>query len=124
MTLTSLVRGGTARKREALILSQLSATQQTAIILEGLPDGGSDVLTNHSLLSVVRIAPGCMCCTGNMIMRVHLNRILRSKPARLFISVANSEHIEQLRLFLTQAPYDTLLTLSDDLRCTHGNNAI
>jgi G3E family GTPase len=116
-TLTSLVTGDRARKREALILNHLNSNQQTAIILEGLPDGGSelDVLTGNPLPTIVRIAPGCMCCTGNMIMRVHLNRILRSKPARLYISVANSEHIEQLRLFLTQPPYDTLLTLTDDI---------
>ncbi|WP_353152699.1 GTPase [Herminiimonas fonticola] len=120
MTLTSLVTGGGARKREALIFGHLTANQQTAIILEGLPDGSSelDALTDNSLLTIVRIAPGCMCCTGNMIMRVHLNRILRSKPARLYISVANSEHLEQLRLFLTQTPYDTLLTLTGDIACT------
>ncbi len=119
MTLTSLVTGRDARKREAFILSHLAANQQTAIILEGLPDGNSelDVLPDNPLLTIVRIAPGCMCCIGNMIMRVHLNRILRSKPARLYISVANSEHIGQLRLFLTQAPYDTLLTLTDDIAC-------
>ncbi|MFJ7567891.1 GTPase [Herminiimonas sp. NPDC097707] len=119
MTLTSLVTGGSARKRETLILGHLASNQKTAIILEGLPDGRSelDVLTGKPLLTIVRIAPGCMCCTGNMIMRVHLNRILRSKPARLYISVANSEHIEQLRLFLAQTPYDTLLTLTDDMRC-------
>lgn len=117
MTLTSLVTGGGARKRETLILGHLASNQKTAIILEGLPDGSSelDAQTGNSLLTIVRIAPGCMCCTGNMIMRVHLNRILRSKPARLYISVANSEHIEQLRLFLAQPPYDTLLTLTDDI---------
>ena len=120
MTLTSLVMGGRAKNREAVILSNIDHSLQTAIILEGLPDGHSelDTLASSPNLTIARIAPGCMCCVGNMIMRVHLNRILRTKPARLYISVANSEHIEQLRLFLTQTPYDVLISLTDDIVCS------
>lgn len=119
MTLTSLVMGARAKDREAVILSNIDSSLQTAIILEGLPDGNSalDTLASTPNLTIARIAPGCMCCVGNMIMRVHLNRMLRAKPERLYISVANSEHIEQLRLFLTQAPYDDLLSLTDDIVC-------
>lgn len=119
MTLTSLVMGGRATDREAVILRNIDSNLHTAIILEGLPDGRSelDTLAPSPNLNIARIAPGCMCCVGNMIMRVHLNRMLRTKPARLYISVANSEHIEQLRLFLTQTPYDTLLSLTDDINC-------
>lgn len=119
MTLTSLVMGGRAKDREAVILSKLDSQLHTAIILEGLPDGSSelDTLASSPNLTIVRIAPGCMCCVGNMIMRVHLNRMLRAKPERLYISVANSEHIEQLRLFLTQAPYDDLISLTNDFVC-------
>ncbi|MFC7288613.1 GTPase [Herminiimonas glaciei] len=119
MTLTSLVLGGRAASREAAIHSRIDASQDTAIILEGLPDGRSDLdaLPASPLLKIVRIAPGCMHCTGNLVMRVTLNRILRDKPARLYISVANTEHLDQLRLFLTQAPYDAWLTLDADLVC-------
>jgi G3E family GTPase len=119
MTLTSLVWGGRAKTREAIISSNFDSSLQTAVILEGLPDGNSelDTIAPNRQLSIARIAPGCMCCTGNMIMRVHLNRILRTRPARLYISVANSEHMDQLRLFLTQPPYDTLLKLTDDIIC-------
>ena len=120
MTLTSLVMGGRAKDREAIILGNIDNSLQTAIVLEGLPDGSSelDTLASDPNLTIARIAPGCMCCTGNMIMRVHLNRMLRSKPARLYISAANSEHIEQLRLFLTQKPYDDLISLNDDIVCS------
>ena len=119
MTLTSLVIGARAKDREAVILSNLNPSLQTAIILEGLPDGNSaiDTLASSPNLTIVRIAPGCMCCVGNMIMRVHLNRMLRTQPERLYISVANSEHIDQLRLFLSEAPYDSLMSLTDDIVC-------
>lgn len=125
MTLTSLVLGGRAANREATIHSRIDATQDTAIILEGLPDGHSaldDLPAATPLLKIARIAPGCMHCTGNLIMRVTLNRILRDKPARLYISVANTEHLEQLRLFLTQAPYDAWLTLDEDIDCSQQAN--
>lgn len=123
MTLTSLVMGGRAKDREAVIFSNIDRKIKTSIILEGLPDGHSelDILASHSqsnpFLTISRIAPGCMCCVSNMIMRVHLNRILRTKPVRLYISVANSAHIEQLRFFLRQTPYDGLISLTDDIVC-------
>lgn len=125
MTLTSLVLGGRAANRESTIHSRIDATQDTAIILEGLPDGHSaldDLPATAPLLKIARIAPGCMHCTGSLIMRVTLNRILRDKPARLYISVANTEHLEQLRLSLTQAPYDAWLKLTDDIDCTAQAN--
>lgn len=49
-------------------------------------------------------------------MRVTLNRILRHPPARLYISLAQATHLDQIRLFLTQAPYDALLVLTEDIR--------
>lgn len=119
LTLATLVIGGRASAREAAIARLVDPTLHTAVILEGLPDGhDSHILSTPKIhLNVARIAPGCMCCIGNLVMRVTLNRMLRDKPARLYISIASGEHLEQLRLFLTQPPYDALLSLSDDLRC-------
>jgi hypothetical protein len=48
-------------------------------------------------------------------MRVTLNRLLRSKPERLYIGMATASHIDQLRAFLSAPPYDNLLTLTKDL---------
>lgn len=84
-----------------------------AIILEGLPSGDS-VLSNSPTLLLQRIAPGCMCCIGNLAMRVTLNRLLRQRPARLFIGIASTEHIDKIRTFLSQAPYLDLLRLNPD----------
>lgn len=113
---TSLVTGTRAAQREAAIAALLDPDQSTAVILEGLSDG-NDILASLSSprLNVVHIAPGCMHCIGNLVMRVTLNRILRAQPQRLFISVANDEHIEQLRDILAAPPYDALLELTGNI---------
>jgi G3E family GTPase len=116
---TTLVTGASAHAREQAIAAQLSDLHQippVAIILEGLAPGSSplDSLQSSDVL-MARIAPGCLCCTGNLVLRVTLNRLLRQRPGRLFIGVARSEHLDQLRSWLESAPYDQLLRLTDDL---------
>ena len=120
-TVLTLVTGASARAREAAIAASLSdlhdlhegATQ--AIILEGLASGTSPLDDLPAGSSVARIAPGCLCCTGNLVLRVTLNRLLRRRPSRIFIGVADSEHLDQLRSWLHSAPYDQLLRLTSDL---------
>jgi len=96
-------------------------TPPSVAILEGLSDGQSplaDLAEQGNLLSLqlIRIAPGCLCCAGNMILKVTLNRLLRRPPARLFISLADATHVDTLRAWLSSAPYDTLLRLDADIR--------
>jgi hypothetical protein len=131
----TLVTGASARAREHAIAAQLSHSHHsgaaslhlqagaapvnrrhgaTAVILEGLADAGSPLVPSDSLM-ISRIAPGCLCCTGNLVLRVTLNRLLRQRPGRLFIGVARSEHLDQLRSWLGSAPYDQLLELTPDL---------
>jgi hypothetical protein len=122
----TLVTGPSARAREHAIAALLSSAHQngaaanspqhgpTAVILEGLADASSALVPSASLL-ISRIAPGCLCCTGNLVLRVTLNRLLRQRPGRLFIGVARSEHLDQLRSWLRSAPYDQLLDLTPDL---------
>lgn len=121
MILTTLVTGQAIRVRETAIAEALtgenSSLLPTALILEGIPDGCSplDARTHPAVMQLARIAAGCACCTGNLTMRVTLNRILRHAPARLYISVANSAHSENLRNFLSQPPYTQYLVLTPDL---------
>ncbi len=119
MTPTTLVTGTTAALREAAIAAVLASAERTALILEGLPDGASrlEQAPGFANLQVARIAPGCLCCIGNLTLRVTLNRILRRPPERLYIALATSAHLAQMRAFLTQPPYDKLLQLTKDL---HG----
>jgi G3E family GTPase len=118
---TTLVTGPSAGGREKAIHGQLKLSKlhhsgaKTAVILEGLAAGNSplDNVPEHVLFA--RIAPGCLCCTGNLVLRVTLNRMLRQRPERLFIGVARSEHLDQLRSWLQTEPYDQLLRLTADL---------
>jgi hypothetical protein len=112
----TLVTGASAAQREQAIAARLEPHCQTAVILEGFPDGTSPLqnLEHSSHVKIFRIAAGCLCCTGNLVMRVTLNRILRDPPQRFFLSIADASHIEALRNFLTAAPYDELLVLTED----------
>jgi G3E family GTPase len=112
---TTIVVGASPALREAAIAAALAPGSDTAIILEGLPDANSSLETSSARLRIARIAPGCVCCTGNLTMRVTLNRMIRSKPERLYIGLATSAHIEQVRAFLAASPYDNLLALTQDL---------
>lgn len=120
MTLTHLVSGPTARQREMHIadaMAQLPHQDSVAIILEGLADAHSPLqhLSGSPQHRLNRIAPGCPCCSGNLVMRVTLNRLLRPAPEHLFVSIANSAHHEHIRTFLRSPPYDAYLTLQDDV---------
>jgi hypothetical protein len=111
----SLVTGPTTGAREQLIAAQLEPGNfRCAVLLEGLPDGHT-ILTPSDTLLIERIAPGCLCCTGNLVLRVTLNRILRRRPERLYIGLATTEHLDQLRSWLQSPPYDQLLELTPDL---------
>lgn len=140
-TRVTLVAGGKAGQREALIAAALAPGQSGAVILEGLADASSALAalaggasahpanaaampsdaSGHAgaaaqvLPQITRIAPGCLCCAGNLVLRVTLNRLLRRPPAQLFISLADATHIEQLRLWLAGPQYQLLLQPEPDL---------
>jgi len=113
-TLT-LVTGASPAAREQAIFSAVSTGDgSTAVILEGLADASSP-LAPSSHLSVSRIAGACLCCAGNLVLRVTLNRLLRHRPDRIYIGMAHSDHLDQLRSWLASAPYDQLLELAPDV---------
>ncbi|HXA46849.1 MAG TPA: GTPase [Burkholderiaceae bacterium] len=121
MTPTTLVVGASPAAREAAIAIAIAAAIDshlpTAVILEGIASGSSalESSANPDTLRVIRIAPGCMCCIGNLTLRVTLNRLLRKPPSRLFIALSTSTHLAQIRSFLSAEPYDAFLTLTADM---------
>jgi hypothetical protein len=117
MTSVTLVTGSSYAAREAAIVAALRPGMSAFAILEGLPDGKPDSPLQQALPSqqIVRIAPGCPCCTGSLTMRVTLNRVLRHAPQHLFIGLADTSHLQQFRDFLRTDSYSRLLTLTEDL---------
>ncbi len=114
----TLVSGGSYAQREAVIAASLLTypiAQRNAAILEGLPEGEFALLAFPDL-ALHRLAPGCMCCIGNLAMRVTLNRILRHPPARLFLGLSSADHVEKIIQFLQQDDYKTLLLMDQDIR--------
>lgn len=130
----TLVVGASAVAREAAIAAAIRPVATAAsipdgsiaLILEGFSSGVSaqaaalDPQHNPALAQAERIAPGCLCCIGNLTLKVTLNRILRHRQKNLqrlqcvYISLASASHIAQLRMFLSSPPYDRLLRLTDD----------
>jgi hypothetical protein len=115
----TLVTGASPRVREQAIFAALASGPEegakVAVVLEGLADASSP-LAPGAHLSVSRIAGGCLCCAGNLVLRVTLNRLLRLHPDRVFIGVGSSDHLDQLRSWLEGPPYDQLLALAPDLQ--------
>lgn len=88
-----------------------------AVLLEGLPDGNGrlEALCEQYQFPLSRIAPGCLCCAGQVIMRVTVNRLLRQRPRHLYIGLATTAHQDQLRTVLQGSPYAGWLVQGDDL---------
>ncbi|MDQ9169247.1 GTPase [Oxalobacteraceae bacterium R-40] len=118
MTPVTLVLGSSGIQREKTIANLVDPACPTVVLLEGFPDGKAvlENAGNSSTLKIIRVAAGCMCCTGNLVLKVTLNRILRDPPKQIFLSVADASHIEKLHHFLTSPPYDKLLFLTKDCR--------
>ena len=121
----TLVTGATPADREAAVAALLTTTADPytsssasssfiAVLLEGIPAGHGVLADSSDAVLIQRIAPGCLCCTGNLVLRVTLNRLLRRRPERLLIGVATTEHLDQLRSWLQHPPYDQLLELTPD----------
>ncbi len=115
-----LVAGGHYQDRESWIareLVQFGAIPhcKIGIILEGLPSGMMPLQASSSLI-IERIAPGCLCCIGNLVLRVTLTRVLRTRPRALYVAINNSEHLETLRAFLQQDAYLGLIRIQQEVR--------
>lgn len=119
MTVVTLVCGGSGAAREQAIAAHIDPQVANAAIIEGLPDGQAFLEASAERLSlqVVRVAPGCPCCSGNLTMRVTLNRLLRCAPARLYLSLADASHKPQVAAFLQEKQYQAHLQLGPDLMC-------
>lgn len=118
MTRVSLVTGGSRNDRERAIAAAVPAGEYCAAIIEGLASDDSplDALASESI-EVVRVAPGCPCCSGNLTVRVTLNRLLRRAPRHIYLSLSSSAHRAEILTFLQEPQYQARLTIGPDILC-------
>ena len=119
MTEITLVYGRSSKEREQAIATQLNKTCINVVIAEGIADGSAALadMSEQKILRLFRIAPGCPCCTGNLTMRVTLNRILRQPPQAIYLSLSSNTHLPEIRKFLQDPQYINLLSLTEDINC-------
>lgn len=119
MTVLTLVHGGNRLARERAIAAVLQRGRDNAAIVEGLAstDSPLDALASANEVRLFRVAPGCPCCSGNLTMRVTLNRALRRPPDHLYLSIADTAHKAGVLNFLQEDQYRALLHIADELDC-------
>jgi hypothetical protein len=106
----TIVTGADYAAREQTIATAIAAFPGVvhAVLLEGLPQG-NELLHPSAQIALQRIAPGCICCAGQLTLKVSLNRLLRPRPARLWLAMASSAHYDSLCELLKNAPYSEIL---------------
>lgn len=80
----------------------LALEEARAHVSEGLQavivEGGPGTLSAPPGVELVQLAPGCVCCVGQLPLRVTVARLLRQvRPARLWIEVSAAQHVAELR---------------------------
>lgn len=74
--------------------SQHVSEGRQAVIIEG----GPGTLLAPAGVELVQLAPGCICCMGQLPLRVTVARLLRQvKPVSLWIEVSMRDHLPALR---------------------------
>lgn len=115
---TTLIVGATAQDRERTIAGLIRRHHEAphcAVLLEGL-SGGTPILESLPHVTVTRIAPGCVCCSNQMVMRTYLHRLIRQQPDHLYLSLADHTHLNNVRNALQRDGYENVLTLSEVLQ--------
>ncbi len=120
MTIVTLVHGGSSVAREEAIATLAIPAENAVAIIEGLAGTGNldDGKAAAQGLQVLRIAPGCPCCTGKLAMRVILNRTLRKNPDRIYLSLAHSSHLAGVIDFLEEDQYRERLEIGQPVDCS------
>jgi hypothetical protein len=106
----TLVVGATGLQREQKIAGQIARQPRgkSAVLIEGL-SSGQPLLESLEPIIVMRIAPGCLCCSNQLIMRTYLHRMIQQRPDHLYLSLANHEHLDQIQLALQSESYINIL---------------
>ncbi|VCU70486.1 hypothetical protein PIGHUM_02558 [Pigmentiphaga humi] len=75
-------------------------------------EGGPGTFQAPAGVELVQLAAGCVCCVGQLPLRVTVARLLRlAKPARLWIEVSTDGHLAELRRQLDGPGFAGAVTL-------------
>lgn len=70
-----------------------------AVLVEGL----FEVLDLPAEIPLLRLAPGCVCCVGQVPLRVALVRLVRQhRPQQLLLLLARGSHLDRVRALLAE----------------------
>jgi len=63
-------------------------------------------------VAIARLAPGCVCCVGQVPLRVTLTRMLRAqRPDAVLLLLASAEHLSRVRALLADGSLGVKLEL-------------
>lgn len=63
-------------------------------------------------IALLRLAPGCACCVGQLPLRVGLTRLLRERrPASVLLLIATDEHRERIEKMLREGALGVVFTV-------------
>lgn len=63
-------------------------------------------------VAVLRLAPGCACCTGQLPLRVTLTRLLRERrPRSVLLLIATDAHLNRIETMLREGALGTVFTV-------------
>jgi len=80
-----------------------------AILTEGL---GS--FTTPDGIAVARLGGGCVCCVGQVPLRVALTRLMRAeRPEHLLLLLADNQHLPRIRSLLTDGSLGVRVELEE-----------
>ena len=111
MILCTLVCGADAARRETAIAGLIPPLVSVAVILEGVHAGTPMLQARETApaLWLSIIGPGCPHCDDGRVLRVTLDRMLRRRPAHLYLGLADATHLPHLQQYLGAVPYADLV---------------
>lgn len=105
LAVTLRVARGQAAQQAALdawIDARRAAADGRALAV--IAEGAFFQLGCPAAVALARLAPGCVCCVGEVPLRTTLTRIVRvHRPAELLLLIAADEHPERVRRLLAEA---------------------
>lgn len=105
------------------LLQQKPAGETWAVLMNEFGRIGVDqaLISQQQGIAIKEVLGGCLCCTSQLPMQVALARLLSSaKPDRLFIEPTGMGHPDQLIEQLSEAHWQTALSLRAVITVVNG----